>query len=93
MSQRPRDLRNLATGVVLGVVATLALGQARAPDRRPAQPVQERVQRYQISAMRDNNGNDYLFILDHETQQVHRRSANGIGANSPTVMQLIKASS
>ena len=93
MSERPRDLRNFGVGLAVGVVATLAMGQAAAPDRRQAQPAAQPVPRYQITATRDNHGNDYLFILDHETQQVHRRSAHGIAGQSPTVPALIKASS
>ena len=92
MSQRTRDLRNLGTGLALGVLVTLAMGQAGAPDRRQPPPPAP-APRYQITATRDNHGNDYLFILDHETQQVHRRSAHGIGGQSPKVADLIKASS
>jgi hypothetical protein len=73
------------------VVATLALGQAAAPGRRSPAPAP--APRYQITATKDANGNDYLFILDHETQKVHRRSAHSIGGQSPTVEDLIRASS
>jgi hypothetical protein len=87
-------VRNVGLGLAVGVVATLALGQARAPDRRQAAPAPAApVARYQITATKDANGNDYLFILDHETQQVHRRSAHSIGGQSPTVADLIRASS
>ena len=91
MSQRSRDVRNVAVGLFTGVVATLALGQAAAPQGRQPLPVQPPpVPRYQITGMRDNNGNEYLYVLDHQTQKVHRVSAHGIQGNSPTVEQLIR---
>jgi hypothetical protein len=86
MTQRSGDVRNAVIGLLTGVVATLAMGQAAAPDRRQPQPVQ----RYQITGMRDNNGNEYLYVLDHQTQKVYRVSTHGIQGNSPTVEQLIR---
>lgn len=86
MSQRSKDGRNIVVGLLTGVVVAMAMGQAAAPDRRQPQPVQ----RYQIAAMRDGNGNEYLYVLDHQTQKVHRVSTHGIQGNSPTVEQLIR---
>ena len=95
MSQRSRDVRNVGIGLAVGGVAMLALGQARAPDRRQpaaAQPIPAApVARYQISATKDANGNDYLYILDHETQQVYRRSTvHIVNGNVQTVEDLIR---
>ena len=91
MSQRSRDVRNVAVGLFTGVVATLALGQAAAPERRQPLPMPPLpVPRYQITGMRDDNGNEYLYVLDHQTQKVHRVSTHAIQGNSPTVEQLIR---
>lgn len=86
MSERSRGTRQVVAGVVTGALVTLAMGRAAAPDRRQSPPVQ----RYQITGMRDDVGNDYLYILDHQTQKVYRRPTHGIQGNSPTVEQLIQ---
>ena len=86
-SSRSRDVRNVVVGLLTGVVVTVAAGQAGAPDGR--QPAVPPVQRYQITGMRDNNGNEYLYILDHQTQKLYRKSTHGIEGNAPTVEQLI----
>ena len=88
-SSRSRDVRNVVVGLLTGVVITVAVGQVAAPDRRQAPPPP--VQRYQITAMRDNNGNEYLYILDHQTQKLYRKSTHGIEGNWPTVDQLIQS--
>ena len=71
MSQRPRDIRNIVIGLFIGVVVTLAMGQAAAPDRR--QNAAQLAPRYQIAITRDKLENEYLYILDHQTQKVYKR--------------------
>ncbi len=63
------------------------MGQA-APRRQPAAPAPSQ-QRYQITALRDELGNDYLYILDHQTGRVHRGSAVNLPHAGTPVEQLI----
>ena len=65
MSQRSKDTRHVIIGLLTGVAATLAMGQAAAPDRRQNAAAIE--PRYQIAVTRDANNNEYLLILDHQT--------------------------
>ena len=92
MNPQRTSTRHVLIGLGTGAAVTLAMGQAAAPDRRQPPPQAQPAQRYQISATRDNLGNDYLFILDHQTQRVYRRSAANVGGQSLTVEQLIQAS-
>ena len=103
MSERRTAVRHVTVGLVTGVAVTVAMGQRLAPERRVKPPQGEAAQgeaagaqappvvRYQIATTRDNIGNQYLVILDHQTQRIHRRSADQIGGNSPTVEQLLQS--
>jgi hypothetical protein len=86
MTQRLTNSRNLITGLLLGVVATLALGQAAAP--RPAPNAAAAAPRYQIAVTRDRDNNEYLLILDHQTQKVYRRFTGNMN-DAAAVEQLI----
>jgi hypothetical protein len=82
-----RDVRNVTIGLLTGAVLVLAMGQAPAQDRGGPGAQPALVLRYQITAGRDNAGNEVLFVLDHQTQKV-RRAGTNIGADGATVAQL-----
>jgi hypothetical protein len=92
MNVRPTNVRDVAIGLLTGVSVTLAMAQAPARGRQPLQPAAEPapVVRYQITASRDNLGNEFLFILDHQTQQVHRVSARDLQGRSLGVADMIR---
>jgi hypothetical protein len=87
MNARVRDVRNVTIGLLTGAALVLAMGQAPAQDRGGPRAQPALVHRYQITAGRDNAGNEVLFVLDHQTQKVHRASTN-IGADGAPVAQL-----
>jgi hypothetical protein len=62
-----RELRNLGIGLVLGLLVSIAIGQAAAPKNAPDP-------RYQIAMLKDTvAGNVEFFILDHQTNKVYYR--------------------
>jgi hypothetical protein len=91
MSQWCRDVRGVVAGLLTGVIVTVAAGQVAAPAGR--QPPVQPVPRYQISAVsiqRNGVGGEEIFILDHQTQKLYRKSADRIQGNAPTVEQFIQ---
>jgi hypothetical protein len=75
------DLRSIAFGLLLGVGVTFAMGQAPAAPQIPA--------RYQITTMRDSNGNLEFIILDHQTSRLYQKRTGSI-KDGTTVEQLLK---
>lgn len=71
------DFKAMLIGLLLGICVPLSMGQRAA---EPAHKL-DADYRYQISAVIEANGTPYLFILDHETNKVYRRtfSDNGQG--------------
>ncbi len=63
------DLKTLLIGLLLGVCVTLTMAQRAA---EPAHKL-DADYRYQISAVREDNGAYNLLILDHETNKVFKR--------------------
>jgi hypothetical protein len=82
------NVRDVAIGLVTGASITLAM----APARERQQPAGDAapVVRYQITATRDNLGNEFLIILDHQTQKLHRVSAQDLQGRRLTVPELIR---
>jgi hypothetical protein len=70
MKTKILDVKSLVIGLLLGICVILAIGAIRgeAPQKSDAD------YRYQIGAVQqEGNGVTYLYILDHETNKVHRR--------------------
>ena len=70
MKTKILDVKSLVIGLLLGVCVVFAIGAIRgeAPQKGDAD------YRYQIGAMQhQNNGESYIYILDHESNKVYRR--------------------
>jgi hypothetical protein len=81
MTKPLTDLRNVACGLLLGV-ADLRMGQA--PAAHQTSP------RYQITAIRNSDGNLEFVILDHETNKVYQKPGFSINRSGTTVEELLK---
>ena len=63
------DFKTLVIGVLLGIIVMMARG---------ASVETAFVQRYQISAIRDQSGNPEIYVLDHKTNKVYRGHVGGM---------------
>ena len=76
------DPKSIGIGLLVGVCVMAA--RDRGPAEAPALP------RYDVEALRDQNGNTILVILDHQTNRVHHPNlAVQLGGEGARVQDMI----